>query len=162
MHLNLGSILSANANEKPEALVLRAGELELSYGELDRAARGVAASLSDRGIVPGDKVDQFLVDGPVARHLIRPVRHVGSPPMIGDLPPRFGDQQHPRRHIVAMDLPLEAGYQRAMASRVLADRKNKGKSRPPNSHGNQRPHLVKTSGAREVSTTEEARPVCSP
>ena len=32
MYLNLGSILSANANENPDATVLRAGDLELSYG----------------------------------------------------------------------------------------------------------------------------------
>ena len=56
MYLNLGSILTANANEKPEAIVIRAGERELKYGELDRAAGGVAANLRDRGIVPADKV----------------------------------------------------------------------------------------------------------
>jgi long-chain acyl-CoA synthetase len=64
MHLNLGSILSANANEKPDATVLRAGELELSYGELDRAARGVAASLRARGIQPGDKVSLLIPNVP--------------------------------------------------------------------------------------------------
>ena len=64
MHLNLGSILSANANEKPEALLLRAGDLELSYGEVDRAARGVAASLSARGIAPGDKVALLVPNVP--------------------------------------------------------------------------------------------------
>ena len=64
MHLNLGSILSANANEKPEATVLRAGELELSYGELDRAARGVATSLRARGIQPGDKVSLLIPNVP--------------------------------------------------------------------------------------------------
>lgn len=64
MHLNLGSILRASANEKPDATVLRAGSLELSYGELDRAARGVAASLHARGILPGDKVALLVPNVP--------------------------------------------------------------------------------------------------
>jgi len=64
MYLNLGSILSANANEKPDATVLRAGDLELSYGELDRAARGVATNLRSRGIEPGDKVALLVPNVP--------------------------------------------------------------------------------------------------
>lgn len=64
MHLNLGSILRASANEKPDATVLRAGNLELSFGELDRAACGVAASLHARGIVPGDKVALLVPNVP--------------------------------------------------------------------------------------------------
>jgi len=64
MHLNLGSILLASANEKPDATVIRAGDLELSFGELDRAARGVAASLRARGISPGDKVALLIPNVP--------------------------------------------------------------------------------------------------
>ncbi len=64
MYLNLGSILSANANENPDATVLRAGDLELSYGELDRLARGVATSLRSRGIAPGDKVALLVPNVP--------------------------------------------------------------------------------------------------
>ena len=64
MYLNLGTILQANANEQPEAVVLRAGDLELSYGELDRAARGVAASLLARGLSPGDKVALLVPNVP--------------------------------------------------------------------------------------------------
>ena len=64
MHLNLGSILLANANENPDAVVIRAGDLVLSYGELDRAARGVAASLRARGIAPGDKVALLVPNVP--------------------------------------------------------------------------------------------------
>jgi long-chain acyl-CoA synthetase len=56
MHLNLGTILQAHAHERPEAPVLRAGDLELSYGELDRTARGIATSLRERGVQPGDRV----------------------------------------------------------------------------------------------------------
>jgi long-chain acyl-CoA synthetase len=64
MHLNLGSILLAQANEKPDATVIRAGDLELSYGELDRAARGVAANLRARGVAPGDKVALLVPNVP--------------------------------------------------------------------------------------------------
>ena len=64
MYLNLGSILLATANEKPGAIVLRAGDLELSYGELDRAARGVATSLLARGVSPGDKVALLVPNVP--------------------------------------------------------------------------------------------------
>ncbi len=64
MYLNLGSILTANANEKPEAIVIRAGERELNYAELDRAACGVAANLRERGIVPGDKVALLVPNVP--------------------------------------------------------------------------------------------------
>ena len=64
MTLNLGSILLASANEKPEASVLRAGDREFSYRELDRAARGVATSLRERGISPGDKVALLVPNVP--------------------------------------------------------------------------------------------------
>jgi long-chain acyl-CoA synthetase len=64
MHLNLGSILLANANEMPEAIAMRAGDLELSYAELDRAARGVAQSLRERGVSPGDKVALLVPNVP--------------------------------------------------------------------------------------------------
>jgi long-chain acyl-CoA synthetase len=64
MHLNLGSILTANAAEKPDAPVVRAGDRTLSYGELSRAALGVAASLRERGIEPGDKVALLVPNVP--------------------------------------------------------------------------------------------------
>jgi long-chain acyl-CoA synthetase len=64
MHLNLGTILLANAKQQPEATVLRSGDLELSYAELDRAARGFAASLGARGIAPGDKVAVLVPNVP--------------------------------------------------------------------------------------------------
>ena len=64
MHLNLGTILLANAKEDPEAVVLRAGDSQLTYGELDRAARGVAASLRARGIEPGDRVALLVPNVP--------------------------------------------------------------------------------------------------
>jgi long-chain acyl-CoA synthetase len=64
MHLNLGSILRANAFETPDAVVIRAGEVAISYRELDRAARGVATRLRERGISPGDKVALLIPNVP--------------------------------------------------------------------------------------------------
>jgi long-chain acyl-CoA synthetase len=56
MHLNLGSILSGSADLHPERVAVRHGERAIRYAELDRAARGVAASLRTRGIAPGESV----------------------------------------------------------------------------------------------------------
>ncbi len=64
MHLNLGLILRTSAFETPEAIVMRAGERAISYAELDRAARGVATSLRQRGIGPGDKVALLVPNVP--------------------------------------------------------------------------------------------------
>jgi long-chain acyl-CoA synthetase len=64
VHLNLGSILLASANEAPNSIVLRAGDRELSYRELDRAARGVATSLREHGVSPGDKVALLVPNVP--------------------------------------------------------------------------------------------------
>ena len=56
MHLNLGSILAGSADLHPERVVLRQGERALRYAELDRAARGVATALRERGVAPGESV----------------------------------------------------------------------------------------------------------
>jgi long-chain acyl-CoA synthetase len=64
MHLNLGTILRANAYEKPEAPVMRMGDMQLGYAEVDRAAAGVAASLLARGISPGEKVALLVPNVP--------------------------------------------------------------------------------------------------
>jgi len=56
MNLNLGSILTASAGERPTHPAVRLGDRQLSYAELDRAARGVAASLHARGVLPGSQV----------------------------------------------------------------------------------------------------------
>ncbi len=56
MYLNLGTILLAQANEQPDEAAIRAGDRTITFGELDRAARGVATSLVERGVTPGDKV----------------------------------------------------------------------------------------------------------
>jgi len=56
MHLNLGSILSGSAADQPDKVAIRLGERAIRYRELDRAARGVARSLRERGLEPGDRV----------------------------------------------------------------------------------------------------------
>ena len=56
MQLNLGSILRATAGERSGHPALRLEERAISYAELDRAAAGVAGSLRERGIAPGERV----------------------------------------------------------------------------------------------------------
>ncbi len=64
MSLNLGTVLAHSSRERPEAPVLRLGDRVLSYAELDRGARGVAASLRQRGIEPGDHVALMVPNVP--------------------------------------------------------------------------------------------------
>ena len=64
MHLNLGSILRGSAARRPEHVALRLDAYTLSYAELDRAARGVAAGLLARGVSPGDKVALMIPNVP--------------------------------------------------------------------------------------------------
>ncbi len=64
MHLNLGSILQGSADQRPDHVALRLGEREISYRELDRAARGVAKALRDRGLEPGDRVALMIPNVP--------------------------------------------------------------------------------------------------
>jgi long-chain acyl-CoA synthetase len=56
MSLNLGTILQTSAADRPAKVAVRLGPRAVTYAELDRAARGVAASLRDRGIAPGRSV----------------------------------------------------------------------------------------------------------
>ena len=64
MQLNLGSILRTSAFESPEAVAIRIGELAISYAELDRAVRGVATRLRERGIAPGDRAALLVPNVP--------------------------------------------------------------------------------------------------
>jgi long-chain acyl-CoA synthetase len=64
MHVNLGTILQASAEARPHHPALRLGELELSYAQLDRAARGLATSLRERGLEPGDRVALLVPNVP--------------------------------------------------------------------------------------------------
>jgi long-chain acyl-CoA synthetase len=62
--LNLGIILQASAQERRDHIALKLGERVVRYGELDRAARGIATSLRARGLQPGDKVALLVPNVP--------------------------------------------------------------------------------------------------
>ena len=64
MALNLGSILQAAALDRPDHPAVRLNETALSYRELDRAARGVARGLCERGVSPGDRVALMIPNVP--------------------------------------------------------------------------------------------------
>ncbi len=64
MQLNLATILSSSAEARPDHPALRLGERKLSYRELDRAARGVATGLRERGVSPGDPVALMIPNVP--------------------------------------------------------------------------------------------------
>jgi long-chain acyl-CoA synthetase len=64
MHLNLGTILQGSAEARPDHTAVRLNDRVLSYRELDRAARGVATSLRERGFAPGDKVALLVPNVP--------------------------------------------------------------------------------------------------
>jgi len=64
MHMNLGSILQASADTRPDKVVVRLNDSTLTFRELDRAARGVATGLLERGIAPGDKVALMIPNLP--------------------------------------------------------------------------------------------------
>ena len=64
MSLNLGTVLEASAAARPEHPALIIGEQSMSYRELDRAARGVARALLDRGLAPGDHISVMIPNVP--------------------------------------------------------------------------------------------------
>jgi long-chain acyl-CoA synthetase len=64
MHLNLGTILQTSCEARPEHVAVRLHDRVLRYHELDRAARGVASSLRERGLVPGDRVALLIPNVP--------------------------------------------------------------------------------------------------
>ena len=64
MSLNLGTILQASTAQSPDATVLKLGDTRVTYAELDRSARGVAAQLRDRGVEPGDRVALLIPNVP--------------------------------------------------------------------------------------------------
>ena len=64
MSLNLGTILQASAADHAARPALRLGPRVVTYAELDRAARGVAAGLHARGIEPGDAVGIMVPNVP--------------------------------------------------------------------------------------------------
>ena len=60
MALNLGTILATSARERPDHTAVRLDDAKLTYAELDRAARGIAAALRADGLEPGDHVAMML------------------------------------------------------------------------------------------------------
>ena len=64
MTLNLGTILHANAQERPEHPAVILDQRSIAYAELDRAARSVAAALRERGVQPGDAVALLIPNVP--------------------------------------------------------------------------------------------------
>jgi long-chain acyl-CoA synthetase len=64
MQLNLGTILLAAAEARPHQVAVRLGDRELSYDQLDRAARGVATALREAGLAPGGKVALMIPNVP--------------------------------------------------------------------------------------------------
>ncbi len=64
MALNLGTILRSSARERPAHPAILLNERSWSYAEVDRAARGIAASLGERGLTPGAKVALLVPNVP--------------------------------------------------------------------------------------------------
>jgi len=64
MHLNLGTILQASARQRPDHVALKLNDFKLTYAQLDRAARGVARGLREKGLQPGDKVALMIPNVP--------------------------------------------------------------------------------------------------
>lgn len=64
MQLNLGTILQSTARSRPDHPALRLERFEMTYAQLDRAARGVARGLRQRGIGPGEQVAIMIPNVP--------------------------------------------------------------------------------------------------
>jgi long-chain acyl-CoA synthetase len=62
--LNLGTILQAGASARPDHPALKINDFAVSYAQLDRAARGVATALRQRGIEPGSQVAIMIPNVP--------------------------------------------------------------------------------------------------
>jgi long-chain acyl-CoA synthetase len=62
--LNLASLLTESAGRAPDSPAIRLGEVELSYGELDRRSAQLATLLGEQGIAPGDRVGVMLPNVP--------------------------------------------------------------------------------------------------
>jgi long-chain acyl-CoA synthetase len=62
--LNLASLLTESAGRTPDAPAIRLGDLELSYGELDRRSAQLATLLREKGVRPGDRIGVMLPNVP--------------------------------------------------------------------------------------------------
>jgi long-chain acyl-CoA synthetase len=74
----LGEDLRERARHEPEKVALIAGDRQLTYGELDRRADGVAAGLRELGVERGDRVAQVLPNGIEAAVAIYGVLRAGA------------------------------------------------------------------------------------
>jgi long-chain acyl-CoA synthetase len=64
MNGNLAANLNATARQRPERTAVKLDRTELSYAELDRAAKRVAGFLKARGVEPGDRVGLMVPNVP--------------------------------------------------------------------------------------------------
>jgi long-chain acyl-CoA synthetase len=64
MTLNLGTILWTSARDRPRHPAIRLNDRIVPYADLDRAARGIAASLREQGIGPGQTVALMIPNVP--------------------------------------------------------------------------------------------------
>ncbi|MGN6257228.1 MAG: long-chain-fatty-acid--CoA ligase [Solirubrobacterales bacterium] len=60
MGLNLASIITGTAAETPEAVAVRLGPLELTYGDIDDRSARLATLLREKGLQQGDRVGVML------------------------------------------------------------------------------------------------------
>jgi long-chain acyl-CoA synthetase len=64
MALNLGMILASSARDRTNHVVIRLNERAVTFRELDRAARGIATSLREKGVSPGQQVGLMVPNVP--------------------------------------------------------------------------------------------------
>lgn len=62
--MNLADLLVGSADRHPDRIAVRLDDVELTYANLDAAARRVAGFLADRGVQPGDRVGLMLPNVP--------------------------------------------------------------------------------------------------
>jgi long-chain acyl-CoA synthetase len=62
--VNVAGVLREPAVQRPEQIALRAGNRQVSYGELDAASARVAALLLEDGLQPGERVSLLLPNVP--------------------------------------------------------------------------------------------------
>ena len=81
---NVSLILHENARRSPDAAALRIHDREMTYGELDRAARRTSAFLRSINIGAGQRAGLCLRDGVDSFVLMFALAHVGAPFLLMD------------------------------------------------------------------------------
>ncbi len=64
VHSTVGALVTRVAREKPDLVAVECGPRRLTYGELERRSRGIAACLRRRGVATEDRVGLFVQRGP--------------------------------------------------------------------------------------------------